>query len=167
MKGTVNRSLLLFPMKDELQRSKVTEIALSSLESDPEIFLVEIRITPGNNIKVFADADNGMSIEKCASLNRLIYKQLEESGMFPEGNFSLEVSSPGLDEPLKIFRQYQKNVGRNVEAVLADGTKREGRLIAVEEKEIVIEEARGKKKEVVRHNLLLDNIKTTKIQVVF
>jgi ribosome maturation factor RimP len=81
----------------------------------------------------------------------------------------LEVSSPGLDEPLKWHRQYQKNVGRPVEVLLLDGVKIEGKMTAVSEEGITVEETRGKnkKKEVITHNFLFNNIKSTKLQVVF
>jgi ribosome maturation factor RimP len=154
-------------MKNETQIQAISGMVASLLENDPGFFLVEVRITSGNDIKVFVDGDEGVTIEKCIVLNRGIYKKLEESGMFAGGDFSLEVSSPGLDEPLKLFRQYQKNLGRNVDVVLTDGTKREGKLVSVEEREIVVEETKGKKKEVARHTILFENIKTTKIQVVF
>jgi ribosome maturation factor RimP len=132
-------------------------------------FLVEVRIKPTNNVKVFLDGDQGISIEKCVQVNRALYKQLEESGLFPGDDFSLEVSSPGLDEPLKSLRQYKKNIGRQIETLLQDGTKKEGRLMEVSEDGIVMEETKGKnkKREVISHALLFDNIKTTKIQVVF
>ncbi|HWK06255.1 MAG TPA: hypothetical protein VNS58_21595 [Puia sp.] len=132
-------------------------------------FLVEVRIKPTNNIKVFLDGDQGISIEKCVQYNRALYKQLEESGLFPGDDFSLEVSSPGLDEPLKSLRQYKKNIGRLVEILLQDGSKKEGRLVEVSEDGIIVEETKGKnkKKEVISHAFLYDNIKTTKIQVVF
>ncbi len=58
-------------------------------------------------------------------------KQIEEMAMFPAGDFSLEVSSPGLDEPLKMLRQYRKNIGRQVELTLQDGSKKEGKLLIV------------------------------------
>ena len=88
-----------------------------------DVFLVEIKIKPTNNIKLFLDADSGMSIEKCIHVNRALYKKIEESGLFPNGDFSLEVSSPGVDEPLKLHRQYIKNIGRSVEATLTDGSE--------------------------------------------
>jgi ribosome maturation factor RimP len=139
------------------------------MSSEPLYFLVEVRIKPTNNIKVFLDGDQGISIEKCVQYNRALYKKLEESGLFPGDDFSLEVSSPGLDEPLKSLRQYKKNIGRQVEILLQDGSKKEGRLIEVSEDGIIIEESKGKnkKKEVISHAFLFDNIKTTKIQVVF
>jgi ribosome maturation factor RimP len=139
------------------------------LAGETGYFLVEIRIKPTNNIKIFLDGDNGISIEKCVQVNRGLYKQLEAEGLFPADDFSLEVSSPGLDEPLKLLRQYKKNIGRPVEILLQDGSKKEGRLLEVGEDGIIVEEIRGKnkKKEVINHTFLFDNIKTTKIQVVF
>ena len=139
------------------------------LAGETDYFLVDIRVKPTNNVKVFIDGDQGISIEKCVQFNRALYKKLEESALFPTGDFSLEVSSPGLDEPLKLLRQYKKNIGRLVELVLQDGSKKEGRLLEVSEDGIIIEETKGKnkKKEVINHTFLFDNIKTTKIQVVF
>ncbi|MGH2564958.1 MAG: ribosome maturation factor, partial [Ginsengibacter sp.] len=87
------------------------------------IFPVEIKISPGNDIKVFLDADDGITIEKCSSINKALYKYIEASGWFPNGNFSLEVSSPGIEEPLKLHRQYKKNIGRKIEVLMTDNTK--------------------------------------------
>lgn len=139
------------------------------LAEDPGYFLVEVKINPTNNIKVFLDADTGVSIDKCVKYNRALYKLVEESGIFPDGNFSLEVSSPGLDEPLKLIRQYIKNTGRNVEVLLQDGSKVEGKLMAVTDAAIQVEEVKGKnkKQEVLEHTIRIDNIKTTKIQIQF
>ena len=140
-----------------------------AIAGDPGTFLVEIRIRPTNNIKVFLDADGGVTIEKCVSLNRKLYKLIEEQGFYPDGDFSLEVSSPGLDEPLKLHRQYVKNIGRKVEVITTGGEVFGGELKAVDGEHIVLSEERGKakKKEVVEHTIPFVNIKTTKIQVVF
>lgn len=137
------------------------------LEKDTAYFLVEVRIAPGNNIKIFLDGDSGITIDKCVAVNRGLYKQIEEDHLFSDGDFSLEVSSPGLDEPLRLYRQYKKNIGRFIEVVLLDGTKKEGKMVAVDNQGIVIEESAGKKKELIKHTFLFENIKTTKIQVVF
>jgi ribosome maturation factor RimP len=139
------------------------------LEGDSDCFLVEVRIKPTNNFKVFLDADSGISIARCVNFNRALYKKIEEAGWFPEGDFSLEVSSPGLDEPLKLWRQYRKNIGRMVDITFQDGSQVSGKLLDVTEDGCVVEETKGKnkKKEVITHSLLFDNIKQTKIQVVF
>ena len=140
---------------------------MALIDPDPENFLVEVRIRPGNNVKIFVDADHGISIDRLAQYNRSLYRQLEESGLFPNNDFSLEISSPGLDEPLKLRRQYLKNIGRYVEVLLKSGIKKEGKLISATEKEIVIEEEKGnkKKKEIIQHSLSYDDVKTTKIQI--
>jgi ribosome maturation factor RimP len=139
------------------------------IEPEPGFFLVDIRIKPTNNVKVFIDADQGISIEKLVQLNRRLYKDIEESNFFPNGDFSLEVSSPGLDEPLKMHRQYVKNIGREVEVLTNEGVKKEGKLLTVTEEEITLEEERGKnkKKEIVQHTIPFNQIKTTKIQIKF
>ena len=156
----------LFHMSIE---SQLEALVLEILEPDPSYFLVEIRIKPTNNVKVFLDGDTGISIEKCIAVNRAMYKRLEGSGVFPDDDFSLEVSSPGLDEPLKLFRQYVKNKGRKVEVVQKDGMKIEGKMLEVNEKEIELEEIKGKnkKQEIIRHLIPFESIKSTKIQIVF
>ena len=139
------------------------------LAEQPAHFLVEIRIKPTNNIKVFIDGDEGIVLSELITYNRKLYKQLEEGTMYPDGNFSLEVSSPGLDEPLKLFRQYRKNTGRFVEIHLLDGSKKEGKLLEATEDGVVIEteSGKGKKKEVKQETVLFDQVKQTKIQIKF
>ncbi len=137
--------------------------------NDPEIFLVSLKIKPTNNIKIFLDADIGLSIDKCVKINRQLYKFIEETAMYPEGDFSLEVSSPGIEEPLKMHRQYQKNLGRDVEVVLNDATVKEGKLLEVTETEITIEttEGKGKKQIIAQVVIPFENIKTTTVQIKF
>ncbi|HKZ67345.1 MAG TPA: hypothetical protein VJ111_13355 [Chitinophagaceae bacterium] len=156
-------------MNIEGQIQALEQIIMTLIEGEPDIFLVEIRINPTNNVKVFLDSDNGMSLDKLIQYNRKLYKDLEENSFFPGADFSLEVSSPGLDEPLKLRRQYLKNIGRGVEVTRADGEKNEGKLLQVGETEIVVEEekGKGKKKELVQHTISFDNIKSTKIQIKF
>jgi len=139
------------------------------LANDPAYFLVEIKVKPTNNVKLFLDGDQGVTIEKCISWNRALYKKIEEVQLFPNGDFSLEVSSPGVDEPLKLWRQYKKNLGRSVEVILKDGIKVTGKMIDVSEDAITIEETKGKnkKKEVIQHQFQFDQIKSTTIQTVF
>jgi ribosome maturation factor RimP len=156
-------------MQTEDQIRIIGEKVNSLLANHPSHFLVEVRIKPTNNVKVFIDADEGVILSDLIDYNRKLYKQLEESGLFPNGDFSLEVSSPGLDEPLKLFRQYKKNVGRFVDITMNDSSKKEGKLIEATEDGIVIETetGKGKKKEIKQESILFDQIKNTKIQVKF
>lgn len=135
----------------------------------PEVFLIEMKITVGNFISVLLDSDDGITIEKCTQVNRPLYKFIEENGLFPDNNFSLEVSSPGIDRPLTDIRQYKKNIGRTVEVLLNDNSKIEGVLkdasgsgISLEEKE-----GKGKKATIKISNILFDQIKHTIVQVTF
>ena len=141
----------------------------SLIEAEKDLFLVEIRIKPTNNVKVYIDGDQGVSVERLVHYNRKMARQLEEEAIFPDGDFSLELSSPGLDEPLKMHRQYVKNVGRPVEVVLLDGAKLEGVLKSVEEEAIELEMTTGKGKKMVVSQLTVPfiQIKTTKVQIKF
>lgn len=132
--------------KDE-QIEKISHLLEPLLTED--VFLVSIGIKPTNNIKVYLDADSGLGIEKCIRINRALYKSVEESGMYPEGDFSLEVSSPGVDEPLKLPRQYVKNTGREVEVTVLDQSIKTGKLIAVTNDSITLEFTEGKNKKAV------------------
>lgn len=154
-------------MANEHVIAPIREMLDSLLADKPEYFVVDIKIKPTNNIKVFVDADNGASIDKLVSLNRQLYPLLEAAGLFPADDFSLEVSSPGLDEPLKSPRQFQKNVGRKVEVMLLNGTVLEGKLLSFNETELLLEETAGKKKEVKETNINLSEIKHTKVCIVF
>lgn len=156
-------------MTIETQVQAVERMIEGLLADDPQYFLVEVKIRPTNNVKVFLDGDSGISIERCITYNRQLYKLIESSGLFPADDFSLEVSSPGLDEPLKLLRQYHKNTGRKVEVLLKDGVKTEGLLKQVTDTGIIVEETRGKnkKKEIIEHDFPFESIKSTKIQIVF
>lgn len=149
---------------------EATEKRLNSLlAEEPEYFLVSIRIKPTNNIKVYVDGDNGITIEKCVRFNRKLYQLIEEAGIYPEGEFSLELSSPGVDEPLKLYRQYVKNIGRDVEVVFTDDTCKAGKMLSVTEADIVIEYTEGKNKKAVTQQLVIpfNNIKSTTVQTKF
>jgi ribosome maturation factor RimP len=156
-------------MTSETQIEQIENLVATLLADEPEYFCVLIKIKPTNNIKVYMDGDKGLPIEKCVSFNRKLYKMLEEAGFYPEGDFSLEVSSPGIDEPLKQHRQYTKNIGREVEVVFTDGTKKEGKLLQVAEADIIIEHTEGKGKKAVTQQLVIpfSNIKTTTVQIKF
>jgi len=156
-------------MQTETQIQAIEHKISGLLAGHPSHFLVEVRIKPTNNVKVFVDADEGINLSTLVAYNRSLYKLIEESGIFPNADFSLEVSSPGLDEPLKKHRQYQKNIGRFVEVILKDSSRKEGQLVEAAEDGIVIEyeTGKGKQKQTKRETILFNDIKTTKIQVKF
>ena len=139
------------------------------LSATEDVFLVSAYIKPTNNIKIYIDSDTGLNIDKCVKINRAMYRVIEEEGWYPDGNFSLEVSSPGIDEPLKLIRQYKKNIGRNVEVTTIDDLKQQGRLLSVTENSITIEYTEGKNKKAVTliKDIPLSAIKQTIVLVEF
>lgn len=154
-------------MSRENQAEAVKQLLQPLLVDD--IFLVDIRIKPINNIKIFLDADSGLGIEKCIKINRALYKALEETDLFPGGDFSLEVSSPGIDEPLKMHRQYIKNIGRQIEVTFADDKKKTGKLVAVNEDHVEIQYTEGKNKKAVtvKQEIAFNDIKQAIVQIKF
>lgn len=152
-----------------MQIVQIEEMLAAIMESQTDLFVVEVKIKPTNNVKIFIDGDQGVSIDKCVKINRQLYKRIEEAAIWPEGDFSLEVSSPGIGEPLKWLRQYKKNIGRTVEVVKLDESKWVGKLLSADENTIMVEETKGKnkKKEVIVHTISFDQIKTTTVQVTF
>ncbi|MCX6331129.1 MAG: ribosome maturation factor [Bacteroidetes bacterium] len=156
-------------MEPSVLIDKVKAVIDPFLEEDQSYFCVQIKIKPTNNIKVFLDGDKGLPIERCTFFNRKLYKAIEEEAWFPEGDFSLEVSSPGVDEPLILNRQYQKNIGRKVMVTLNDASEKIGQLMTVSETEIVLEWTEGKGKKAIQQQLLIpfENIKSTIVQVQF
>ena len=147
---------------------ETVEKLLQRLLTD-DIFLIEIKVKPTNNIKIFLDADSGLGIEKCIRINRALYKQMEEMGMYPEGDFSLEVSSPGIGEPLKKHRQYVKNIGREVEVVSNEDVTTTGKLLSATEDSITVEttEGKGKKQVISNVEIPFSSIKQTKVLIKF
>lgn len=156
-------------MATEEKIQAIKQLVEDLLVSEPTYFLVSVDIKPINNISVFVDGDAGITIDKCVKLNRALYKQIVEKGIYEDGSFGLVVSSPGIDESLSMNRQYIKNVGRMVEVELKEGKVITGKLIATDADGIVVEEekGKGKKKEIISHVLLFDAIKSTTVQVVF
>lgn len=145
---------------------KIKELLMPLLEGS-DIFLTDIRIKPTHNIKLFLDADSGMSIDKCARVNRALYAAIEAAGIFPDGDFSLEVSSPGVDEPLQQHRQYVKNIGRTLEVDLVEGKPVAGILKEATEEKITLEVTDKKKKETTEVVIPFSMIKKAVVQISF
>jgi len=141
---------------------------LEPLLDGTDIFIVNIKVKPTNNLKVFLDAESGFSITMCSSVNRKLYAAIEAEGMFPDGDFSLEVSSPGIDEPLTQLRQYKKNVGRKVTVTDNQDKEVTGMLKEVTEDHLLLE-VKGKKPKdpVTDTEIPFTNIKKTIVQIIF
>jgi ribosome maturation factor RimP len=146
---------------------KIEEMLLPLLE-ETDIFVVSLKIKPTNNIKIFLDADDGFPISKSTSINKKLRRMIDEAAMFPEGDYSLEVSSPGVDEPLLFIRQYQKNIGRNIEIIPIEGEPIIGKMISADEEKVVLEVLiSAKKKETSQVEIPFNSIKQAVIQISF
>lgn len=154
-----------------LSMAEIIEKIYSLLEpllEGSDIFIVSIKVKPVNNLKVFLDADDGFSIDKCTSVNRRLYAQIEAVNLFPDGDFSLEVSSPGVDEPLMQLRQYHKNIGRKVTVTDDEGVDKTGILKEVTDEEITLEIKPAKQKEsLIITQIPFSKIKKTVVQIIF
>lgn len=156
-------------MTQQPQTIKLREILNRLLDEQVGYFLVDININGGNNIGVTIDAEQGVAIDACTKLSRALSKEIEEQEIFPLDDYALEVGSPGVGEPLLLYRQYIKNIGRNVEVKLKDDTILEGELKVVNENSINIESkmGKGKKMEVINRVIPFESIKSTTVQIKF
>jgi len=125
---------------------------LKPLLEEKNFFLTDVKFSMGKKIEVYIDNDEGIHISDCAEVSRFLEKHLDGSGIVPP-NYILEVSSPGMTNPLKVPRQYKKRIGRVLEVVKNDGTRIEAELMEATGDNIrlreVKEEKKKKKKEVV------------------
>ncbi|MBI9068950.1 MAG: ribosome assembly cofactor RimP [Salinivirgaceae bacterium] len=96
------------------------------------LFLVEIKVDSANNIHIFVDSQEGVTIEQCVEISRHVNDSFDRE----EEDFSLEVSSPGIGSAFKVLPQYEKVIGRTVDILLNNGRKIEGKLLSANEKEI-------------------------------
>ncbi|MEJ2882481.1 ribosome assembly cofactor RimP [Pedobacter sp. GR22-6] len=148
---------------------RVKELVEEKISDRPELFLVEVKMLPNNKLIIHVDGDEGITIQDCAAISRHVGFHLEEENTI-EKAYNLEVSSPGIGEPLRLRRQYDKNVGREVSLKLEGGEQKEGKLLSVTESGIVIEakvKEKGKKVQLVETAVDFNHITETKVLISF
>ena len=106
-----------FLIKKMVTKEEKIRAMLNDILEGTDIFLVDFKVKKTNNYKIFIDSDSGLQLEKCIGVNRKLRNQIDELDFYPEGDYSLEISSPGVDEPLKMMRQYKKNIGRKLKGL--------------------------------------------------
>lgn len=154
--------------------SKDTVIALAQERIDElnsGIFIVEVNISPTNVITIELDKESGgVTIEECVSVSRNVEHNLDREAE----DFELSVSSAGMDRPLRVPKQFVKNIGNEVRVVLNHGSV-EGELVSYDEDKIVVQtstkekiEGRKKKEVVVRqHEVDMNDVKEVKRVITF
>ncbi|MBE8720752.1 ribosome assembly cofactor RimP [Sphingobacterium pedocola] len=148
---------------------RVKELVEEKIGDRDDLFIVSIKMQSNGVLAILLDGDQGISIDDCVKVSRHVGFHLEEENVI-ESAYRLEVSSPGIDSPLALLRQYMKNIGRDVRLKLEDGTAKEGKLIAATEQELTIEEKvkeKGKKAEIKEAVFSLSQIKETKVLISF
>lgn len=148
---------------------KVEALLAEWLKHMPDHFLVDVKWLPGNKMQVFLDAEHGIKIETCVEVSRYLEKHIDEEGWLGE-KYVLEVSSPGMDAPLKVLRQYYRRIGREVSVVKNDGVKLEGVLKSADEQGLELESnktVKGKIVETNHYQISFTDIKTVKLKFNF
>ncbi|UOU99029.1 ribosome assembly cofactor RimP [Chryseobacterium daecheongense] len=115
-------------------RKRIEELLHEFLETRKDLFLIDLKISAGDDITVILDGDNGVSLQDCLDASRAIEFNMDRE----EHDFSLQVMSAGLSEPLSTPRQFNKNIGREIEVLLNDSFKIEGELSKVDEEKITL-----------------------------
>ncbi len=135
-----------------------------------DLFQVDVKITPQQKIMIFVDGvSQNITIDQCVKISRMLEAYLEEEGLVGE-KYTLEVSSPGMDQPFKIMQQYFKSINRSVEVLKKDGIKLEGTIKKVDDNEIQLEIIKLEKGKVVDTQYVdipFHEIKTTKKLITF
>ena len=114
-------------------RGKVETLLKDALDERPELFLIDLNISEANQIRVIIDGDEGVSVQDCIDVSRAIEHNLDRE----EQDFSLEVLSAGVSEPLTMVRQYQKNVGRKLKVKTSEESF-EGNLVKANDDTITL-----------------------------
>ena len=140
---------------------------------DPSLFLVNVTAPAGKGgrkVTVLIDGDQGVPIDVCAEVSRSLSHRLDEEELIDD-KYTLEVSSPGLSQPLLLKRQYTKNVGRHVKVVLDTDKTVQGELLAADDEQIVVAEETGRraKKKAVAQEITIpfSQIKKTNVLAIF
>lgn len=143
-------------MIDKLLLKQTIEQAI---EGTP-IFIVDIKINPGNTIIVEIDSPNSIDIDTCATITRKIEATFDRD----VEDYELEVGSAGLTAPFKVKGQYLKNIGNDVEVLTCDGRKLQGTLTAVGDDDFTIEIAKKIKEPGAKRPTIVMEPETIKIE---
>lgn len=152
-------------------REKVENLLQEAFEENNSLFLIELNIDDANHISVVIDGDNGVSVNDCIAVSRKIEHNLDRD----EEDFSLDVASAGVSQPLMLPRQYRKNIGRKLAVTTSEGEKIEGELMKMEDDKITLQwktrepKPVGKGKVTVTKEtvLPLEDIKEAKVIITF
>lgn len=150
---------------------KIIEDIVTERIADSDLFLVEVKIDTQNNITVTLDSPEGISVDTCVFMSQYIESQLDRE----KEDFALEVSSPGIGQPLKVLPQYKKILNSTVEVLLSNGIKLNGILRDANTEGILLEYETKEKPEGAKRPIKViktepykfSEIKTVKETIIF
>jgi ribosome maturation factor RimP len=151
-----------------IEKGKIEKLVNECLDGTT-MFITAITIKLGNNIMVFLDGDQGVSISDCVKVSRHIESSLNRD----EEDFELHVSSHGLTSPLVLPRQFKNHIGKSVSVLLKNGIKKTGTILSASEVGFVFTEEEKKKKkkkeEVAAEPITIqyEEIKEVKVNISF
>ncbi|HFS67500.1 MAG TPA: ribosome assembly cofactor RimP [Flavobacteriia bacterium] len=116
-----------------MNRKEILNLTNQAIQENESLFLVDFDMDKNNKITIVIDGDNGVPLKECIRVNRYIENELDRE----EEDYSLEVSSPDIAQPIKLIRQYNKNIGKIIQ-VKTETENFEGKLIDVKEDKIVL-----------------------------
>ncbi len=152
-------------------KNKVEEALNAALIERNHLFLIDLSINESNKITIVLDGDFGVNLQDCIDVSRTIENNLDRE----EQDFSLEVFSAGVSSPLKLVRQYKKNIGRTIKVKTISSEEIEAKLTVADDEKITLEwqvrepKKIGKGKETVDKKLEIpyENIKEAVIIISF
>ena len=130
-----------------------------------DCFILDILLND-KKVEIYADTDEGIKFWQCQKLSRGIEAYLDESQVLGE-KYTLEVSSPGVDKPLQLYRQYPRNIGRQLKVSLTDDSIMEGTLLTVNEEKLELKVKGAKKGMFKTKEVLFSDIQSAKVLVSF
>ena len=116
-------------------KENIQKLLAEALSLQPDLFLIDLHIDDQSRVQVVIDGDNGVSLEQCIKVSRHIEHQLDRE----VHDFSLEVSSAGATHPLKMVRQYKKNIGRKLAVHTTDNDNFKATLTQADDEQITLE----------------------------
>jgi ribosome maturation factor RimP len=146
---------------------KIEDLAALHL-ANLALFIVSVSVSKHKPLKITIalDGDAGATIDDCANLSHVLSDELEKENSIDEA-YTLEVGTPGVDQPLKLKRQYKKNIGREVKVHLIDKSIVRGKLVSADEEKIGVEQPGEKKKEWKTSEVPFSDIEKTIVIVSF
>lgn len=152
----------------EALKDKIIEKLKAYFEGS-DFFLVDVKIATGDRITVYMDGKENITIDKCVEVSRMLENYLEEGRLVRE-DYKLEVSSPGMGQPFRVYEQFEKSLNRSLDVLRKDGIRYEGIVTKVNPEGIRIRVDKMKKGKVIDSNdvdLAFEEIKTAKQLITF